>query len=44
VKRATLKIILPSDNFEEMMRLSYNDDMLHRFNDDDDDSENEFHE
>jgi hypothetical protein len=39
-----LKRILPVDKFEELMRLSYNDDMPHSFNDDDDDSENAVHE
>jgi hypothetical protein len=39
VKRATLKRILPTDKFEELMRLTYIDDMPHSFNDDDD-SEN----
>jgi hypothetical protein len=43
VKRATLKRILPADKFEELMILAYNDDMPHRFNDDDD-NENEVHE
>ena len=43
VKRATLKKILPADKFEELMRLAYNDDMPHSFNDDDD-SENAVHE
>jgi hypothetical protein len=43
VKRATLKRILPADKFEELMRLAYNDDMPHSFNDDDD-SENAVHE
>jgi hypothetical protein len=38
-----LKRILPVDKFEEMMRLAYNDDMPHGFNDDDD-SENAVHE
>jgi hypothetical protein len=42
-KRATLKRILPADKFEEMMRLAYNDDTPHSFNDDDD-SENVVHE
>jgi hypothetical protein len=42
-KRATLKKILPADKFEELMRLAYNDDMPHSFNDDDD-SENVMHE
>jgi hypothetical protein len=36
VKRATLKRILPADKFEELMRLTYIDDMPHSFNDDDD--------
>jgi hypothetical protein len=43
VKRATLKRILPTDRFEEIMRLAYNDDMPHSFNDHDD-SENAVHE
>jgi hypothetical protein len=38
-----LKIILPYDKFEELMRLAYNDDMAHSFNDDED-SENAVHE
>jgi hypothetical protein len=43
VKRETLKRIFPTDKFEELMRLTYIDDMPHRFNDDDD-SENALHE
>jgi hypothetical protein len=39
-----LKRILPADKFEELMRLTYNDDMPHNFNDADDDSENAMHE
>jgi hypothetical protein len=38
-----LKRILPTDKFEELMRLAYNDDMPHSFSDDDD-SENAVHE
>ena len=43
MKRPTLKRILPADKFEELMRLAYNDDMPHSFNDDDD-SEKALHE
>jgi hypothetical protein len=42
-KRETLKRILPADKFEELMRLTYIDDMPYSFNDDDD-SENGVHE
>ena len=38
-----MKRILPAEKFEEMMRLTYIDDMLHSLNDDDD-SENVVHE
>jgi hypothetical protein len=38
-----LKRILPTDKFEEMIRLTCNDDMSHNFNYDDD-SENAVHE
>ena len=44
MKRVALKRILPTEKFEQLMRLAYTDDMPPSLNDDDHDSENAVHE